>query len=143
MAPASRAAILVITPGDGLRPADEPVTAARLRAYARVAVDPARRRYRDPVLRDAADLAAGLAGDGEVVLLGSLATDKYVSLLAPVLGSRLRAPAAFVGLGDMARGGLLLRCAREGRELPYIPVAGPLRSPGARRRTGRGEATNG
>ena len=31
------------------------------------------------------------------------------------------------GRGDMSRGGLLLRSAREGRELEYIPVAGAVR----------------
>ena len=136
-APDGRTPILVITPGEGLRPADEPITVPRLRAYGRVTVDPARRRYRDPVLRDLAALVAWMDDDAEVVLLGSLATEKYVSLLAPALGSRLRAPAAFVGLGDMARGGLLLRCVREDRELDYRSVAGPLRSPGARTGLGR------
>ena len=36
-------------------------------------------------------------------------------------------PSEFVGRGDMSRGGLLLRSAREGRELEYIPVAGAVR----------------
>jgi hypothetical protein len=50
-----------------------------------------------------------------------------VDVLAPVLGDRLRFPAEFVGRGDMSRGGLLLRCVAEGRELGYIPLAGAAR----------------
>jgi hypothetical protein len=122
------AGVLVITPGDGLRPPDEPITAERLRAFARVAVDVTSRRYRTALVRDAGALAARLGPDDEVVLLGSLASGKYVQLLAPVLGPRLRAPVDFVGLGDMSRGALLLRCVREGRELAYATVSGPLRA---------------
>src|SRR4029077_5935565 len=55
----------------------------------------------------------------EVVLLGSIATGKYVEPLLAVLGERLRFPADFVGRGDMSRGGLLLRCARAGAERTY------------------------
>jgi hypothetical protein len=62
-----------------------------------------------------------------VVLLGSIATGKYVDTLIESLGPRLLFPSDFVGRGDMSRGGLLLRSAREGRELDYIPVAGALR----------------
>jgi hypothetical protein len=36
-------------------------------------------------------------------------------------------PEAFVGRGDMSRGGLLLRAARAGTELDYIPVQGAVR----------------
>ena len=62
-----------------------------------------------------------------MVLLGSIATGKYVDALLDALGPRLLFPTDFVGRGDMSRGGLLLRSAREGRELDYIPVAGALR----------------
>jgi hypothetical protein len=50
-----------------------------------------------------------------------------VDLLQKPLGARLAFPAAFVGRGDMSRGGLLLRCVRAGRELEYLPVAGAVR----------------
>ena len=56
------------------------------------------------------------------MLLGSIATGKYVDPLLAVLGERLRFPADFVGRGDMSRGGLLLRCARAGTELTYVAV---------------------
>ena len=62
-----------------------------------------------------------------MVLLGSIATGKYVDPLLAVLGERLRFPADFVGRGDMSRGGLLLRCARAGTELTYVGVRDTVR----------------
>jgi hypothetical protein len=53
------------------------------------------------------------------VLLGSVATGKYVELLTRLLGPRLHYPPSFIGRGDMSRGGLLLRHAREATELDY------------------------
>ena len=61
------------------------------------------------------------------MLLGSVATGKYVDVLLDVLGDRLLFPSEFVGRGDMSRGALLLRAAREGRELAYEPVATAVR----------------
>ena len=52
-----------------------------------------------------------------VVLLGSIATDKYVDVLVPRWATRLHYPAVFIGRGDMSRGGLLLRSAASGVEL--------------------------
>jgi hypothetical protein len=66
-------------------------------------------------------------GDCEVVLLGSVATPKYVEPLLGIFGERLMFPAEFVGRGDMSRGGLLLRYAREQAQLTYVPVAGAVR----------------
>ena len=62
----------------------------------------------------------------EVILLGSIATGKYVDVLLANFGERLRFPADFVGRGDMSRGGLMLRCAADRQELSYIPVAGAI-----------------
>jgi hypothetical protein len=54
---------------------------------------------------------------------------QMLSLLLPILGERLRVPAQFIGLGDMSRGGILLRCVREQRELDYIAASSiPARS---------------
>jgi hypothetical protein len=76
-------------------------------------------------------LAGALGPDDQVVLLGSVATGKYVDILWPILGDRLRFPSAFAGLGDMARGGLMLRSAREGKELSYVTLdASRKRAPG-------------
>ena len=122
-----RAGVFVITPTDGLRPADEPVDLARLRRFATVDIGGDDPRYRRPLDRDVRRLARRIGPDGEVVLLGSIATGKYVEPLLAVLGERLRFPVEFVGRGDMSRGGLLLRSAREGRELEYVPVAGAIR----------------
>ena len=63
----------------------------------------------------------------EVVLLGSVATGKYVSVLLDILQERIHFPADFVGRGDMSRGGLFLRSAVDGTELDYIPVHGAVR----------------
>jgi hypothetical protein len=63
-----------------------------------------------------------------VVLLGSVATGKYVDVLRKNLGAQLRFPAEFVGRGDMSRGGLLLRCAADGCELEYIVIDGAVRN---------------
>jgi hypothetical protein len=118
--------VLVITPADGIRPASEPADAGRLKVWADVDLARAEPRYRRPLLRDARALA-GAVGDGEVVLLGSVASAKYVEPLLDVFGDRLRFPSEFVGRGDMSRGGLMLRCASEGRRLTYVAAASAVR----------------
>jgi hypothetical protein len=118
--------VLVITPGDGLRVPESRIGVNDLRRYARVPVDPAERSYRAPLLRDLRELSLR-SPHAEVVLLGSIASRKYTDLLESIFGARLLFPADFVGRGDMSRGGLLLRCAREGRELPYVKLAGAER----------------
>lgn len=125
--PAGVPGVLVITSGDGLRPAEETVGLSRLRRFARVPIDRSEARYRRPLARDAKALARLLGPECDVVLLGSIATGKYVDILEGVFGERLRFPGDFVGRGDMSRGGLLLRCVRERRELDYRPVAGAVR----------------
>ena len=119
--------VLVITPTDGLRPADEAVDVARLRRFATVDIDGDDPRYREPLDRDARKLARRIGAGGEVVLLGSIATGKYIEPLLAALGPRLRFPLDFVGRGDMSRGGLLLRCARAGTELTYVGVGEVVR----------------
>jgi hypothetical protein len=125
--PARCDGVLVITPTDGILPAHARVNLEGLRRFGSVDIDAADARYRAPLLRDAERIGRRVGPCGEVVLLGSVATGKYVDVLAPVLGDRLRFPAEFVGRGDMSRGGLLLRCVAEGRELGYIPLAGAAR----------------
>ena len=113
----------VIVPGMGLRPPDTPIDLEGLRAVARVPVDLKKRRFVQPLQRDAGRLAEQLAPADVVILLGSIATPKYLAPLREVLGARLHVPHEFVGRGDMSRGSLMLRCAAEGRQLTY--VAGP------------------
>jgi hypothetical protein len=125
--PDGHTGVLVITPSDGLRPADEPVNLEGLRRFASVDIEGDDPRYREPLDRDARRLAERIGAAGEVVLLGSIATGKYIDPLLTVLGERLRFPADFVGRGDMSRGGLLLRCARTGTELTYVGVRDAVR----------------
>ncbi len=119
--------VLVITAGEGLLPAEEPVTIRRLQRFARIPIDAGEPRYRRPLRRHALALEEALRGSGEVVLLGSIATGKYAEVLDRVFGERLVFPEEFVGRGDMSRGGLLLRRAREGVELSYRPIRGAQR----------------
>jgi hypothetical protein len=121
--------ILVITPCQGLRSPDIRVGRLLLRRYGRIGIDPSDARYRRPLLRDARALADSLKDqpDWEVVLLGSVASGKYVEPLTEVFGERLVFPPDFVGRGDMSRGGLLLRCVTEGRELDYVPLVSASR----------------
>lgn len=79
------------------------------------------------MLRDAKRIRAEIDDGAEVVLLGSIATGKYVDPLLTVFGARLVFPETFVGRGDMSRGGILLRSTRAERELTYVPVAGAVR----------------
>jgi hypothetical protein len=118
--PAGQPGVYVITPTEGLRPEEEIIDLARLRRFARVDVGGDDPRYRRPLLRDARRLGAMMGQGDEVVLLGSVATGKYIEPLLVELGERLRFPAEFVGRGDMSRGGLLLRCAKAGTELQYV-----------------------
>jgi hypothetical protein len=118
---------LVITTNEGLRSPDEPLTLARLKSFARGDIDLSDRRYRQPLVRDARLVAETAGPTCDVVLLGSVASGKYVDVLVKVFGERLLFPISFVGRGDMSRGGLMLRCARAGVELDYVPVVGAER----------------
>jgi hypothetical protein len=125
--PSELGGVLVITPDRGLSSPDEIVDFATLRSFARVPVDPAEPRYHRPLARDVRALAGQLAAGSRVVLLGSLATHKYTAILEPAFGPALSIPLEFVGRGDMSRGGLMLRCVDDGRELTYVPLAGAPR----------------
>ncbi|MEP7071542.1 MAG: hypothetical protein ABI839_04090 [Verrucomicrobiota bacterium] len=122
-----RPGVLVITPTRGLLDAHIRVGPSELREFAAVDISDNDPRYRAPLERDARELARQLGDCCEVVLLGSVATGKYVNVLLEHFGEKLRFPADFVGRGDMSRGGLLLRCAADRIELPYIPVANAVR----------------
>lgn len=133
--PDSGAGVLVIVPGYGLVPSATTIDIAVLRAIAQVPVDPEEPRYIEPLRRDAARLAERLGPDDAVVLLGSIATAKYIEPLQEILGARLRVPREFVGLGDMSRGSLLLKRVTARTELDYIETQGLSRdlSSGSRR----------
>lgn len=119
--------IVVITASGGLVSPDKLCTLRELREISAGNVDANETRYCVPLLRDARLLCRRMRTGCDVVLLGSVATSKYVEPLLNVFENRLLFPAAFVGRGDMSRGGLLLRCARENVQLAYIPAAGAMR----------------
>ena len=119
--------VYVIAPGVGLVPPETVVRLPDLLAMASVGVASDQPRFREPLQRDIATLASRLHADDPVVLLGSIATGKYVDVIERGLEGRLRFPAEFVGRGDMSRGGLMLRCVASGSELTYIPIAGATR----------------
>ena len=119
--------ILVITPERGLVPPDRRVTRADLKRFSRIDIASGDDRYLGPLRRDIDELAGTLPPDAEAVLLGSIATGKYVDALLAAFGSRLVFPSEFVGRGDMSRGGLLLRSASDLKELSYTPVLGAVR----------------
>jgi hypothetical protein len=122
--PREMAGVFVITPGAGLRVESERITCAHMRAFAEVDVHHENERFTSPLRRDALELAAQAGRDARFVLLGSIASAKYLAPLQAALGERLLFPSEFVGRGDMSRGGLLLRSARDRTELDYRPVAG-------------------
>ncbi|MBA2243212.1 MAG: hypothetical protein H0W04_10060 [Chthoniobacterales bacterium] len=122
-----RSGVLVITPNRGLLDVDSPIGLADLCAFAEVDIDEDDPRYRKPLERDVRKLAKQLPVESKIVLLGSIATGKYVDVLLKNFSDRLLFPADFVGRGDMSRGGLLLRCAVDRCELNYIPVRGAMR----------------
>jgi hypothetical protein len=125
--PLTGSGALVITPTAGLRPAETPITLGALQVFAGVDIAANDPRYRKPLLSSARALDDEIGRDCEVVLLGSIASAKYVDVLTGVFGDRLLFPIDFVGRGDMSRGGLLLRAVRSGEELPYAPVTGAVR----------------
>ena len=78
--------------------------------------------------KTALDLSHCLDVNADVVLLGSVSTGKYTDLLAPIFGERLLFPRDVLHLGQLARGALFLRRAREGPELEYVPVSSIIRA---------------
>jgi len=125
--PRRASGIHVITATDGLLSPHAKVSLKDIERFGTVPIEADESRYRAPLERDATTLAEKIGPKCEVVLLGSIATGKYVDVLEPIFRSRLLFPKEFVGHGDMARGGLLLQRAESGIELSYIPVSHPTR----------------
>jgi hypothetical protein len=124
--PARVPGALVITSNRGLLPVSTPITLEELRAFAAVDVDHLEELFKGPLKRDAVALGEYLPKRSEVVLLGSVSTRKYTDTLLAAFDERLKFPIAFVGRGDMSRGGLLLRAVASGKELEYAPVLGAV-----------------
>jgi hypothetical protein len=125
--PRGASGVHLITSTDGIRSPATMVTLKDLERFATVPIDADEERYRRPLERDAEKLAARIGAKCEVILLGSIATGKYVDVLEPIFGARLLFPREFLGHGDMARGGMLLQRATSGAELTYLPVSDPSR----------------
>jgi hypothetical protein len=122
----------IITPTRGLQPPDLLASTALLEEFASTDIAAGGIAYRGPLDRDLERLAGRLPGTTRVVLLGSIASDKYVEALTRALGDRLHFPASFVGRGDMSRGGLLLRSAASGLELEYVRLDAAVSRRGTR-----------
>jgi hypothetical protein len=118
--------VRVITSNAGLLDPAVQLDPPALRAFGKTDISEDNPRFHRPLRRDARALAAQLAPDGIAILLGSIATAKYRDVLLEAFGERLVFPRDFIGRGDMSRGGLLLRAARENAELPYISVQGAI-----------------
>ena len=118
--------IFVIAPGFGLVPPNWCITGERMKKLRKTPVDLKNRSYCEPLRQHARQLRE-TAPHSRVVLLGSVATGKYVDLLLPVFGDRLLFPRDFAGAGDMKRGGMLLRAVREDREMEYVTLDAPRR----------------
>ena len=131
--------IQIITPTYGLYSPGTLVTLKDLERFAAVPIDADESRYRHPLERDASKIADRIGPRCQVVLLGSVATGKYVDVLLPIFGDRLLFPKEFLGHGDMARGGMLLKRAASGNELTYIPVSDPSRLESRARKKARAE----
>jgi hypothetical protein len=134
-APAGLPPALVITTDRGLVDPATEIGPDDLRAFARVPLNPAEPRYAEP-LRASLRRLAHAPGSCRFVLLGSIATRKYVELMLEELGGRVCFPERFVGMGDMQRGALMLRAAECGAELHYMSAAGALRSRAVRSASG-------
>lgn len=117
----------VITATAGLMDPDVIVTLDRVREMAAGKIEADDRRYRDSFDRGCQLLSGKIDASCEVVLLGSIATPKYVEPLLQAFGERLLFPAQFVGRGHMSRGGLMLRAVEAQTELAYAPVLNATR----------------
>jgi hypothetical protein len=126
--PAGAEGVHIITPSAGLLSPHWMVTMEQFREFMAEPVHAENQGYRMPLERDTRRLLALLDAETDVVLLGSIASPKYVAPLSAILGERLLFPREFVGRGDMSRGGLLLRCVRKQEPLSYLQVIDAVKS---------------
>ena len=122
--PADLDGVLIITPNRGLLNANTIVTPDDLRSFSCVPIDASEKRYVGPLMISIRRISKHLSPSTEVVLLGSVGTKKYAAPLLEVFKNQVKFPIDFVGRGDMSRGGLLLRCVEDQRELEYISLDG-------------------
>ena len=96
-APCGLSRSYVITTNRGLVPPETPIKVAELREMGCGDIDATNPNYRNPLLRDLRRLIESCHHDCEFVLLGSIATAKYVEPLLELLGERLLFPTDFIG----------------------------------------------
>lgn len=119
--PSAVAGVHIIT-GAGLMLPETVVTLSRLQGISSTSIDAKNADYRMPLHADLVRLREAAGHDTNIILLGSVATSKYITPLLEVFGSRLLFPKDFLGLGDMSRGSMLLQCCLRDSELAYLPV---------------------
>lgn len=112
----------VIAPGYGLVTLDWRLDQEKMKKLARTKIDVRSRAYTAPLRRACRELESKLEPEDIVVLLGSVASGKYVDVLEPIFGARLRFPRIFAGMGDMQRGSVMLKAAAAKRELEYVDL---------------------
>ncbi len=120
--PKELAGAYIITASGGLLKPETKVNVSGLLAICGAEIDESNGRYVEPLERDLLNISRSAGPDCDFILLGSVATEKYLCPLLRVVGDRLLFPAEFAGRGDLSRGGLLLRCVREGTQLTYVPA---------------------
>jgi hypothetical protein len=113
--------VQIIT-GAGLMPPETVITLSDLRRISATSIDEKNHEYRRPLDSDLLRLRAQVNDETEIILLGSVATSKYITPIHEVFGTRVLFPRDFLGLGDMSRGSILLRCCAQGAELEYRRV---------------------
>jgi hypothetical protein len=120
-APHGVAGVQIIT-GAGLMLPETVITLSDLRRISATSIDAKNSDYRLSLDSDLLRLRERVSDETEIILLGSVATSKYITPIREVFGKRLLFPRAFLGLGDMSRGSILLRYCAQGAELEYRPV---------------------
>lgn len=98
------------------------VSLSDLRQISSTPIDANNTHYRLPLDCDLLRLREMAGDETDVILLGSVASPKYITPLREVFAERLFFPKDFLGLGDMSRGSMLLRCCAQTLELGYLPV---------------------
>ncbi len=119
--------VFIITTNRGLLTPSTRVSLDDLASLAGTDIGSSSEQFRIPLQRDTKQVASSLGRRGEAVLLGSIASAKYIDVLLSVFDKQLLFPEEFVGRGDMSRGGLLIRCVDANHELAYAPVRGAVR----------------
>ena len=118
--------VFIITPSRGLLSPSTLIKRDDLLEMTTCQVDAENPLFRIPLQKAARALQDKFGLHINVILLGSIASPKYVEPLQQIFGDRLLFPAEFVGRGDMSRGGLLLRYEQQRSELRYIPVCSAI-----------------